>query len=303
MYLSSGSCLAPNELQSLAQHYNERYGRQNDDVIDHTAPQEVLLQQLSERLRAPPHQWRDTAADWLGRDHRQVLDAAFRPRMPAQWKRNPYQWLSTDDIEAVMSQYQDLHPDFKFLGVFPIDFDKKVFMNRCIADEMCRLSVSDLLSEGKTHFGAVLNLDEHDQRGSHWVSVYGNCDPANVNYGLHYYDSVGRAPPNEVTIFMDRMAGQLRELVLAGRLQELMGGASKTRAITTKTTATHRGKPDEVPITHNAVRQQYKNTECGIFAMYFLVCCMSKKLPVNQVWRAMGRDDTIHNLRYVFYSA
>lgn len=265
-FLRSGTCLEDAELSRLASAYSRAHP---DDAIPKGADKHA---ELARRLGSREYDW--LAQKWSA-GHARELQGAFRPAMPRTWLANERQWLSTDDIEAVMQQYEARYPDFKFLGVFPIDFDVRTFFGRCISEEMCRLSVHRLAAGRRSQFGAVVNLDRHDQEGSHWVAVYGNADARNRNYGVHYYDSVGRTPPPEMARFMQRVAAQV---------------------------AQHSGRAVEgVPVSHNSHQHQFKNTECGIFAMFFLVCCMSGKLDVRDVWRVMGDDDVIHRLRRVFF--
>jgi hypothetical protein len=210
-------------------------------------------------------------------DMTKLLATAFRPEMPRAWLANSRAWLSTDDIENVMRQYESAYPNFAFLGTFPIDFDTRTLFGGCIADEMCNLSVRKLTASKKTQFGAVLNLDKHDQRGSHWVTVYGNSSTDSPNYGVHYFDSVGKKAPPEVDRFQARVAEQIAAL----------SGVPLAR----------------VPVTTRVEKRQYKNTECGVFAMYFLVCCMTEKMRIPDIVRAMGNDDLIHELRRIFFRA
>mgnify|MGYP006897233767 CR=1 FL=1 len=49
----------------------------------------------------------------------EIKDNTFRPKGP----QGKFEWLSTVDINKVMEQYHHSHPDFKFLGAVPIDFD------------------------------------------------------------------------------------------------------------------------------------------------------------------------------------
>ncbi len=276
-YLNSGTCFSPDELLTVAKKYNGAVAS-NQRVpsrlmtIEHAASgalHDALALRIGTRDDA---QW--LKKPWLASTMQ--LKAAFRPEMPRAWLANSRAWLSTEDIERVMTQYQYAYPKFKFLGVFPIDFDTRTLFGGCIADEMCNLSVAKLHNtERKTQFGAVLNLDKHDQRGSHWVAVYGNSDTTSPNFGVHYFDSVGKKAPSEVERFQARIAAQIA--AMSGK------------------------KITQVPITNRVEKRQYKNTECGVFAMYFLICCMSDKMKIPDVVQAMGHDDLIHKLRYIFF--
>ena len=279
-YIRTGTCLTPEELVVIAKQYNESAEKRIPATLiasDKAASGE-LYAALAERIGGKDVDW--FKQPWLRSApgvSKRLIQSAFRPEMPRAWLANSRAWLSTDDIDRVMRQYEEQYPSFKFLGTFPIDFDTRtLFGRRCIADEMCNLSVKRLNDvEQKTQFGAVLNLDKHNQRGSHWVAVYGTSDASSPNFGVHYFDSVGRKAPAEVARFQARIASQIAAL------------SGKDIA--------------DVPITTRVEKRQFKNTECGVFSMYFLVCCMSGKMTVKDIVHAMGSDDLIHRLRFVFF--
>lgn len=288
-YQARGSCLLADEVREIAESYNRAVDGQFR--INTSTPTPSILSALRARLGPEEHTWIDSPLLARVGSGMEELNDAFRPKMPREWTKNEYQWLSTDEIEDVMRQYEEKHRDFRFIGVFPIDFDARMFMGRCVADEMCRLQVTDLRRDNVRQFGAVLNLDKHNQRGSHWVALYGNIDADARNYGLHYYDSVGRRPSVEVRSFTSRIASQMAALNKTNNMAK--NGATGRRVGQTLV--------DGVPVSFNTIRRQFKNSECGIFAMYFLVCCMSERVPIPEIWRAMGRDETIHTLRNIFF--
>ena len=58
----------------------------------------------------------------------------LRPEMPAQWYKNPIEWLSNYDIDDVMVQYNNEKKYcYSFLGVFPIDFSEEDKFGRCVS--------------------------------------------------------------------------------------------------------------------------------------------------------------------------
>lgn len=292
-----GTCFTVAELRTLATSYNRAIkrstgplartlliGKKNSPVdleyagtLDESQERDYLQHALRQRLRGvQEHAWADLLLHPDSKVY-EVVQAALRPRLPASWLEKSHQWLSTLDIEAVMFQYEEAYPDFKFLGVFPIDFDVRRDSDggHCIADEMCLLTVAQLAKRGITQFAAVINMDEHDQPGSHWVAVYGCLDPESINFGMHYFDSVANPTPEQIQVFMKRVAAQMAR---HAHVQVW-----------------------EVPLTRNDVQLQFKSSECGIFTMYFTACCVSKSIPVKQVWQAMAQDELIHMLRGVFY--
>lgn len=208
-----------------------------------------------------------------------VAATQLRPKMPDEWKKNMHTWLNNFDIEEVMSQYERKYPSYKFMGVFPIDFasPRKGFsftqQTSCIAESMCHIDVAQLLSQGKKQVAAVLNLDRHDQRGSHWVAVYANFDAKapRGRYGVFYYDSNAVRPPKEVVAF-----------------QEVL----KTQA------AALNKRP--FAVQSNTRRHQFGNSECGVFSMHFIESMLGGA-TFEQIMKAKKYDTEMNKLRKVYY--
>mgnify|MGYP003329459519 CR=1 FL=1 len=53
-------------------------------------------------------------------DNDEILKNTFRPQGPSA----KYGWLSTSNIDEVISQYEDIYKDFVFLGALPNDFEE-----------------------------------------------------------------------------------------------------------------------------------------------------------------------------------
>jgi hypothetical protein len=169
-----------------------------------------------------------------------LLKEYFRPTKPDSWVSDPDEWLDSTNIKDVMKQYEEAYPEFKFYGTNPIDFgspdpyDKDALSKKkCLNDDICKLDLKRLLSQGKTKLGFVYNLDPSNKGGSHWIASFTDI-PAHRTY---YFDSYGMKPPPEIARFM-------RSLTLQDPLMKLR---------------------------FNARRFQYSNTECGMFSMYFLI--------------------------------
>ena len=174
-----------------------------------------------------------------------LANNSFRPQAPLSWTSNPNEWLSTTDINEVLRQYEKAHQGFRFIGAIPVDFASPVdtaikvaSTKRCIVQELCQVDVKEWLNQGIDCMGIVFNMDAHDEPGSHWTSMYINLQENSV----FYYDSFGDRPPPEVRDFMEQLGVQLE--------------------------AVH-GEPTTV--IQNEVRHQFRNTECGVYSIYFVV--------------------------------
>ena len=120
-------------------------------------------------------------------------------------------------------------------------------------------------------------MDNHTQRGSHWVACYMGLNPrVPQRYGIWYYDSVARPAPPEIAQFMQRMHAEVQQahLPAAARFQ----------------------------LRSNRVRKQYQNTECGIYACAFLIACVTTPLPFDTICQhVMEPDATTRKLRRVLF--
>jgi hypothetical protein len=163
----------------------------------------------------------------------------LRPKQPDEWKADPDKWLDSNNIEEVMKQYEEAFPDFEFMGPYPIDFaapDPYVKdREKCLIDEVCELRVATAMDSGtKTNrIGIIYNLDPHYKSGSHWVGVYIDIP----KHKCYYFDSYGLYPPKQIARFMKWLTVQ----------------------------------DPKMKLHYNGRRFQHKNTECGMYSLYFII--------------------------------
>lgn len=269
-----GTCYSQDDLKKIAKEYNKTASKK----IPIDLPKKVLHTKLKEGFKnICTHE-----SCWIGRKTTNLreLKTSFRPEKPQEWYDNRGTWLNTYDILLVMNQYQILYKDFKFVGVYPIDFTKSNSTGRCIGDSfkergnssqytLCNFDVKALMKEKKKRFAMVLNLDEHDEPGSHWVSIYCNLNPKKENYGIYYYDSVANEPETEILEFMKFVKKQVND--------------------------------PKFKLKYNTTQKQFKNNECGMFSLIFLTQCL-KNVPFNFICKHMKTDDEINKLRDILYS-
>lgn len=190
----------------------------------------------------------------------------FKPKQPKKWEENHREWLTTSDIENVLKQYTKKHSDFVFIGPVPIDFDKKYGPGFCIVDELCKINLNNLLKKKKYRLGIVFNLDAHDQPGSHWVAMFADF----YKNEIYYWDSYGSNAPEEVHTLMNRLKSQGSEI---GR---------------------------DIKIMVNNVRHQYKNSECGVYCIYFIVKLLEGSSYEDIINKKVD-DDTMETNRDHFF--
>lgn len=251
------SCYDLESLVKISTAYNKQYPT---NPISIKYNKKYLVNQLEQAL-AP--KCNDNQMCWLDLDFVKKLDDdnimynTFRPIGPA----TDLSWLSTLDINKVIEQYAILHPDFRFYGAVPIDFDDLPFLG--IYD----LNFSKLYDEGIYKYGFVFNLDNHKQRGSHWVAMYSDIQKSQI----YFFDSYGYLPKRQIARLM-------------GRIYEFC-----------------KKKNDKVKITYNKYRHQFKNSECGVYSINFILRLLSGQ-DFKYITKNITKDDEVSKCRKVYFN-
>jgi hypothetical protein len=165
-----------------------------------------------------------------------LISTYLRPKKPEDWNSDPDKWLNSLDIENVMNQYEEAYTDFEFMGPFPIDFaapDPYTKNGKCLIQEMCELKVTKAIENGTKYIGIIYNLDAHYKGGSHWVATFIDL----LKHKTYYFDSYGMEAPEQIQIFMKWLKGQ----------------------------------DPSMQLEYNGRKFQYKNSECGMYCLYFLI--------------------------------
>lgn len=170
-------------------------------------------------------------------------DATFAPEAPKSWIRDPDEWLSSDEIENVMKQYEDKFPGFEFLGPSPSDYSAPKLAGVCVWEELCNFSLKKYVDSGTHQIGVIFNTDPHTEDGSHWVSLFINlANNANTNNNyIFFFDSTGDRPQKEIREFIKTVTQQGRSLGIRFKYHE------------------------------NRKQHQKRNTECGMYALFMIV--------------------------------
>ena len=191
----------------------------------------------------------------------------FRPAMPEEWGDDKKAWLSTTDIDKVLEQYEDAHDDFIYLGAHPIDAHK------CsVSDEVCKINVSNLLKKNKKKIGIVFNTDDSSGEGEHWVSFYVDLEGVNRNGkpSAYYFDSAADRPQKEVFKLVKKLKKQ-----------------AKKEGI-------------KLDFLYNDIQHQYKESECGVYCMYF-ISKMLKGINFEKFVKDIKKDEYMNKYRKIFY--
>lgn len=264
----NGSCLTIESLVNMADAYNidNPYDkieiRRGYEVISPDSYKKKLLKQFRTKLSSCSSQ-----QCWLEQNFMKYLDEQNKKELESntflpEGPTGRFEWLNTLNINDVMSQYENHYPKFKFFGAIPMDFDKLPKLG------VKNANYSDIVKSGKTQFGYVFNLDEHWQPGSHWVAMY-----ADVEKGQFiYFDSYGTLPEKRVRNLMKRLTLFSRD--------EL--GVKK------------------MLIDYNKNRHQYKNSECGVYSINFILR-MLKGESFDDIEKSKVPDDEINQCRKKYF--
>lgn len=214
---------------------------------------------------------------WLDQDfvvNDLFLQDYYKPPKPDR----PTKWLSTTDINRVLKQFENIYDDFAFMGTVPIDFDQVI--DEYAKMDLCALyNGRGLLSAtgGMLHhnrrirrFGFVFNLDPSTKRGSHWVAMFLDLTVAQPYIG--YFDSYGYCPPpEEIMVLMDRLKKQAHKCLKVNLVKKC-----------------------------NVIRHQHKNTECGLYGLYFIYNCLRGK-SFETITENIILDDDVNKYRDFFF--
>jgi hypothetical protein len=200
----------------------------------------------------------------------------FAPDQPLEWKSNPREWLSNIDILNVLEQYQDTYKDFKFIGPTPIDFDTRLpeENGKCVWEELCTFDLVKYYNNGIDKVGVIFNLDRHDQRGSHWTSMF-----IDIKEGfIFYFDSASNKLPNEIKKLVDLVLVQSKSLNL------------------------------NLKYFTNQYQHQHGNTECGMYSLYFIITMLandnlSTKQKINLFKKGKISDKFVESFRHKYFNS
>lgn len=212
----NNSCFTLKQLKELAAAYNryiikydldpnntKKFGKIKIIKIKPDSTKKYLLEELKKRFEKCENEICITQQNFMrevvGEIREDIADNTFRPEGPSRQT----DWLSTQDINSVMRQYEKIYPNFKFIGAVPLDCDEYKF---------CSLYESnfnfDILQRNKFyHIGIIFNLDRYGKPGSHWVALYMDLLKGEVDY----CDSTGERPKGNINNIIEKFKRYCKE--------------------------------------------------------------------------------------------
>ena len=268
---SQGSCKILPILVEYAKAWNKYY-HQNKILLSETietlkpkAYKIYLVNELTNRIgdRCYDQQCWSTLDFTSMMDQKKLdIDKKYihRPKGP----EGKFEWLTNINIDNVMKQYEYTYPEFRYIGTVPMDFAEINSFN------INNIDFSTNYSNNIYKYGIVFNLDDHDQGGSHWVSMYFNLKEGQI----YYFDSVGIAPEVRVTKFMRKVARWIE----------------KNTDHTLQT----------IDSKYNKFPHQQGDSECGVYSLYFIAKFLEGK-TYDDLTKKRISDKEINRYRIVFF--
>ena len=236
------TCYDNDTLHKLRDGWNARHP---DVRIETNEPKEIwtALKQRFGRMCRNEACWMKQI---MGVDPAEVVEDTFAPEAPKSWIRDPDEWLSSEEIENVMKQYEEKFPTFEFLGPSPSDYSAPKLAGMCVWEELCHFNLKKYVDSGTNKIGVIFNTDPHTEDGAHWVSLFINLDTGNgttnkANNYIFFFDSTGDRPQKEIREFIKTVTQQGRDAGIQFKYHE------------------------------NRKQHQKRNTECGMYALFMIV--------------------------------
>jgi hypothetical protein len=268
---SNNTCFTKEELLGLVNAYNSHIKKQKLNMEPITIKDDVsyLHRELLNRFKhvctkakyGGSADYCITRQDFMNElvadMYNTIADDVFRVDGPS----GKTDWLVTDQIKNILSQYEIIHKDFKSFGAVPLD---------CSYYPSCPLNkpnYKDEIRNGKTKFAVVFNMDKLGQPGSHWVALYADYAKCHI----YYCDSNGKPPK--------------------GHINEVMN----TFCIFCET---NKGSKPKIHI--NSKSYQTDSSECGVYSCNFIIRLLAGETYESVIDRPLTFKE-INSCRNVYF--
>jgi hypothetical protein len=262
------SCYTERSILKLREKWNARHP---DNQIVTRSPKEVhkTLSNLLKNACSNEACWLKQSGAFGTIPKDSDLTESFAPESPAEWNKNPNEWLSSVDIMKVMKQYEKAYHCFEFIGPTPINFDTKKLHGECVWNELCHFNLKEQINKGKTKIGIIFNTDKDTGPGQHWISMFINLKKNTI----FFFDSVGDPAPKEVMVLVKRIQEQGNQLGIHLKYD-----------------------------SNEGIEHQYGNTECGVYSLYFIVHMLEDKITKEYLKTHILKDKYIEQFRRIYFN-
>jgi hypothetical protein len=270
---TDGSCFTVESLQKIATAYNKKY----PDKINVTNQKRQLLRELKSRMEnrfdvKNETQWQSTSIVKSLND-KEIKYNTHRPVGPSDL----HEWLSTTDIDSVMKQYQEKYPEFHFFGAVPADFEDVPYYG------MNNIDFAEFDNKNKYKLGMVINLDKHDEPGSHWVALYTNLRTNTI----YYFDSFAKKPT--------KLSNKFVRKILTYMYNKKNNSNFNVEQFMKKY---HSSK--DYDVRYNKIQHQFKNSECGVYSMNFIIRLLHSE-TFDHIVNNITNDDKMNSCIKVYF--
>jgi hypothetical protein len=274
-----GSCFTVENLQFIAKQINSKYFKNNYKSkynkgkyiqININNKKRGLLKDLITFFKDKYHC--NDQLCWLktpflqSHGNSEILEDTFRPSGPDKGN----DWLSNFDINNSMKQYEKKFKDFKFFQAAPDDFADLTnlkFNNYHNGRNNYEKLWDKLKRENKTRIGTIFNTDDSSGGGQHWNALFFDLNKGQINF----FDSVGTKPSRNVRKFID-----------------ILQKYFKSKNINSK-------------YKYNTIQHQFKNSECGVYSMNFIIKRLNGETFEN-IANNVTKDDTMNLCRGKYFT-
>jgi hypothetical protein len=161
-----------------------------------------------------------------------------------------------------MKQYEQVYPDFCFLGAVPLNCDDLSFCS------LYKLNFDQYKKDHIDKLGIVFNHDKYGSPGSHWVALF-----IDISGGKIYFcDSTGKKPIENINRDIDHFKEYYKKK--------------------------HGKEPEYKYNTHS---YQMDASECGVYSCNFLVRMLYGE-PFDDIVKKSLNFSQINSCRNVYFS-
>jgi hypothetical protein len=283
----NNTCFTLEQLQKIASYYNKK-NKDNEIDYNNLNFKQLLKELISKLPDTCKSQECLLKEDYVVKEKDfDLLYNTIRPLGPNQKDK----WLSSSDINQIMVQYMFKYKDYIFFGALPIDFEKIEFPIDYTNNFFEILS--KMYKDNKYKIGFVLNLDEHDKSGSHWVAIYADLQKNQV----YFFDSYGKDPEIEFINLMSMIAFWIHNY----KPNDKTYNKFSKHDILQFTETGKCEKFNDIDIRYNRKQHQYKNSECGVYSVNFILRLLKDNYSFDDITKNITLDDEIQQCRKTYF--
>ena len=286
-YNNNNSCFNNKQIINLVNQYNNAINKKKikGKIIPVNKPSIMHLQ-----LKKQLSNCKGNEICWIKQNfvvNKYDFINVFKP----QGTTNRNDWLSTININQVMKQYELKHKNFLFGGAVPRDILKLDRYNLLSYKLPVKdLEIKHMLKLKKNIIAYIYNLDESHQNGSHWVALYCNIDTCKI----YFFDSYGYRPHKDIRKMVRKLALMCYNYKKKNCIEKCPN-ISLSESFMQQTNK-NRIEKSIGEIEWNRNRFQYKNSECGVYSIYFITQLLEGNTFQNLISTKIS-DDVINKER------